>query len=146
MIEFTAQSYIIGLWYLELPVAKTEFGIGGNIMAAAWRDDDNSPWKIRLRIRMYRTLERTAAEMVKSSDKFTWSGWDAIATEDVVIGNLDDLFAKLAEQANDEPDWFEVRGGLDRMHAISAAGEGPHWFHMTSFPVEQVGRAGGRAR
>lgn len=147
MIEFTPDSYIIGLWYLELPVAKTTFRIGGNILCAVWRDDESLPWQVRVRTRMYRTLEMSAAELVKSVDEFRWQGFQIMATEEAMIANIESLFANLEENADGNlHEWFEVRGGLDRMHAIAAAGEGPHWFHMTSMPAEDVGKAGGQAR
>lgn len=148
MIEFTPQSYIIGLWYLELPRAISKFGLGGNFLSAAWKEPGDPLWSIRSRTRWYRSLEKTVAELAHSNDEFVWMANSFGGSEDSLIGIQEELFLKFSAAARTltEPEFFEVRGGLDRIHAIAAAGEGPDWFHMTAMPSERVGKSGGSAR
>jgi hypothetical protein len=145
VIEFTPDSYIIGLWYLELPRRISKYNLGGNFMSAAWKEPGDPLWRIRSRTRWYRTLEKSAAELVNSCDEFVWIGNSFGGSEDELIAIHTELFQKLAAGTGglNEPEFFEVRGGLDRMAAIAAAGKGPDWFHMTAMPSDD---AGGQAR
>lgn len=84
---FLEERYYVAMWYIPLAKALGAFGMGGNITALLWRDQEvPDRWCVQFRFRHYKD-----EKAFDSADKRTWYSAESIGTEQEVRTKFEEM-------------------------------------------------------
>lgn len=143
MIELKPGRYCIGIWYIELPQLAGVGDHGGNMMAAAWRDEGSDEWHLQWRMRYY-CGEGPEALFGKSNDKSSWYHTTRKNASEAQMYRDAAKFMRLSARAAAKfsgmkinVDFLEIRGDIDKLWTIAESGRAPHWLNMRRIEQKQ---------